>query len=200
MNQRNAHRKKGMGRIMKSEVSGMKRSRTRELTYVAAGVALIAICSWISVPTAVPFTLQTFAVFLTAGLLGGRRTTWSVAVYILLGCMGLPVFAGFSCGPGVIMGLTGGYIAGFLVTALFMWATEKVWRKRELLFFIDACMGLLICYFLGTLWFMKVYAADTGAIGMLSVLSMCVFPYVLPDLVKIGAAAYLVKRLKNVIK
>ena len=68
--------------------------KTRELAYTGILAALIAVCSWISIPTAVPFTLQTFAVFLTLGLLGGRLGTLAVTVYLLLGAVGLPVFAG----------------------------------------------------------------------------------------------------------
>ena len=61
--------------------------KTRELAYTGILAALIAVCSWISIPTAVPFTLQTFAVFLTLGLLGGRLGTLAVTVYLLLGAV-----------------------------------------------------------------------------------------------------------------
>ena len=74
--------------------------RTRDIAYIGIFAALIAICSWISVPTAIPFTLQTLGVFLAVGLLGGRRGTLAVLVYLLLGLVGLPVFAGFHGGPG----------------------------------------------------------------------------------------------------
>lgn len=70
---------------------------------------LIAICSWISIPMTVPFTLQTFAVFLAVGVLGGKRGSLAVLIYILLGAVGIPVFAGFSGGIGVLLGNTGGY-------------------------------------------------------------------------------------------
>ena len=92
--------------------------RTQELARAALFAALIAICSWISIPTAVPFTLQTFAVFLALGVLGGKLGTLSVAVYLLLGAVGLPVFAGFQGGLGALLGATGGYLAGFLLTLL----------------------------------------------------------------------------------
>ena len=81
--------------------------KTRELAYTGILAALIAVCSWISIPTAVPFTLQTFAVFLTLGLLGGRLGTLAVTVYLLLGAVGLPVFAGFHGGLGAVLGATG---------------------------------------------------------------------------------------------
>lgn len=183
-----------------AEGTMMRRNRAKNLTYVAAAVALLAVCSWISIPTAVPFTMQTFGVFMVVGLLGGRLGTAAIAIYILTGAVGLPVFAGFSGGPGVIMGLTGGYIAGFSGSALFMWATEKIWKERISLFFSSSCVGLLICYLFGTLWFMKVYTDDAGTAGIMTALSMCVFPYIAPDLVKIGLAVYLVKRLRPLIK
>lgn len=72
------------------------RSKTYDMVYIAVFAVLIAICSWISIPTTVPFTLQTFAVFLAVGVLGGKRGSLSVLIYILLGAVGIPVFAGFS--------------------------------------------------------------------------------------------------------
>ena len=100
-------------------------SKTLDMVYIAVFAVLIAICSWISIPTVVPFTLQTFAIFLSIGILGGKRGTLAVLVYILLGLMGIPVFAGFSGGIGVLAGNTGGYIMGFLLSALVMWAMER---------------------------------------------------------------------------
>ena len=61
----------------------------------------MAICSWITIPATVPFTLQTFAVFVTVGLLGGRKGTAAIAAYLLMGAIGLPVFAGFSGGSAI---------------------------------------------------------------------------------------------------
>ena len=86
--------------------------------------ALMAICSWISIPLTVPFTLQTFAVFVTLGILGGKRGTLSILVFLLLGAIGVPVFAGFTGGMGILLGNTGGYIIGFILSALVMWIME----------------------------------------------------------------------------
>ncbi|MEI3229118.1 MAG: biotin transporter BioY [Lachnospiraceae bacterium] len=90
------------------------RNKTRDMVYIAIFAVLIAICSWISIPTTVPFTLQTFAVFLAVGVLGGKRGTLSILIYLLLGAIGVPVFAGFTGGIGIVLGTTGGYIIGFL--------------------------------------------------------------------------------------
>ena len=105
----------------------------RDMAYIAMFAVIMAVCSWISVPYVAPFTLQTFGVFLAVGVLGGKRGTLAVLVYILLGCVGLPVFAGFTGGIGILLGSTGGYIVGFVFLALVMWAMErwaedKTWR------------------------------------------------------------------------
>ena len=83
-----------------------------------------------SIPTTVPFTLQTCAVFLAVGVLGGKRGTLSILIYLLLGAIGVPVFAGFTGGIGIVLGTTGGYIIGFLFSGLIMWAMEQLLGKK----------------------------------------------------------------------
>ena len=106
------------------------KTRTYDMAYIAIFAVLIAICSWISIPMTVPFTLQTFGVFMAVGVLGGKRGSLAVLVYILLGAIGVPVFAGFSGGFGILLNNTGGYIIGFLFSALAMWAIESLWGKK----------------------------------------------------------------------
>ena len=177
----------------------MKNSKTRNMVLVSLFAALIAICSWISIPTAVPFTLQTMAVFLAVGLLGGKLGTLCVGVYILLGAVGLPVFAGFKGGLGALFGTTGGYIVGFLLTALLMWAMEKWTGKNKWALLLSMVLGLLVCYAFGTVWFRYVYLSSTGPVGWISVLSWCVIPFLIPDAIKIAVAFLLTLRLRKVI-
>ena len=172
----------------------------RDMAYIAMFAVIMAVCSWISVPYVVPFTLQTFGVFLAVGVLGGKRGTLAVLIYILLGCVGLPVFAGFSGSIGVILGSTGGYIVGFLFTALVMWALEKMPGNRTVMSILSMVLGLIVCYAFGTLWFMLVYARATGPVGLWTALGWCVFPYIIPDLVKIALALVLQKRLRAAIR
>lgn len=175
-------------------------SKTQDMVYVGIFAAIIAVCSWISVPTAVPFTLQTLGVFTAVGILGGKRGTLAVLIYILLGILGLPVFAGFSGGIGVVLGTTGGYIVGFLFSALLMWAMEKVFGRSKIVLISSMILGLLGCYAIGTVWFMTVYAKDSGAIGMGTVLSWCVIPFIIPDLIKISVSVLMANRLRRVIQ
>lgn len=172
----------------------------RDLVYAAVMASLTAVCSWISIPTTVPFTLQTFAVFLAVGVLGGRRGTFAVLVYILLGAVGLPVFAGFSGGLGVLFGATGGYILGFLFSALLYWGGTKVLGERTPVIVLAMVLGLAVCYAFGTAWFMVVYARTGGPVGLMAALGWCVFPFVVPDLVKIALAVALTRVLKPHVK
>jgi biotin transport system substrate-specific component len=153
--------------------------KTSDMTYIALFAVLIAICSWISIPTVVPFTLQTFAVFLTVGVLGGKRGTLSVLVYVLLGAVGIPVFAGFKGGLGVLLGNTGGYIIGFIFSALLMWGLEKAIGRSFWALILSMVLALIVCYAFGTAWFMLVYAKNVGAIGLSTVLGWCVLPFIL---------------------
>ena len=102
----------------------------RQLTRIALMSALIAVCAWINIPLTVPFTLQLLGVFLALRLLGGRDGTLCIALYILLGAVGLPVFANFSAGISALIGPTGGYILGFLLMGVLYWLLEKHLTKR----------------------------------------------------------------------
>lgn len=169
---------------------------TQDIVYVGVFAVLIAICSWISIPTVVPFTLQTFAVFAAVGILGGRRGTFSVLVYILMGAIGLPVFAGFSGGVGVLFGTTGGYILGFLLSGLLYWGITKSFGESLPVVIVSMVLGLVVCYAFGTAWFMLVYAKQSGPIGLGTALGWCVIPFIIPDLLKIALAVVLTKVLK----
>lgn len=171
----------------------------RQLCLCAIFVAIMTVCSWISIPTSVPFTLQTFGVFLTIGLLGGKLGTISVLVFVLLGAIGIPVFSGFTGGFGVILGTTGGYIVGFIFSALIMWLIQKIFGDNLIIQIISMVAGLLVCYLFGTVWFMAVYTHNTGAIGLSAVLGWCVVPFIIPDAVKIACAVIIVNRLKKYV-
>lgn len=159
---------------------------------VRAGVfaALTALCAWISIPVGdIAFTLQTFAIFLTLGLLGGKWGTVSILIYLLLGCMGLPVFSGFRGGFGVLLGVTGGYIWGFLLAGPLYWCFEKLCKP------LGFAVGMLGCYLCGCLWF-SLYA---GEAGFVAAAVKCVLPYLVPDAAKLVLSYTLSRRLKKYI-
>ena len=173
---------------------------TKQIALIAMGVALITVCSWISIPATVPFTLQTFAVCLVTAVFGLRMGIWAVLCYILLGAVGAPVFSGFKGGFGALLGTTGGYIIGFLFTALIVGAAVKKWGRNMPVLILSMALGILLCYTFGTAWFMLVYAKNSGPIGISTALGWCVIPYLIPDGAKIVLAALLTGRLYPIMK
>lgn len=173
--------------------------KTRDMTYIALMAVLISVCSWLSVPSVIPFTMQTFGVFAALLLLGGKRGSIAVALYILMGAVGLPVFSNFTGGVGKLMGPSGGYIFGFLLTALCYWVMTALLGDRLWIKFLALTAGLVLCYAFGTLWFVEVYSRSEP-IGIMSALSMCVFPFMVPDAIKMALALAVEKLLKNKIK
>ena len=176
-----------------------KKYSVLDLIYMSLGAALIVICSWISVPAAVPFTLQTFVVFCVIELIGGRRGSVSILVYILLGAVGLPVFSGFKGGIGVLFGTTGGYIIGFIFIALVYRLAERFFADKLYVRVISMMVGLAVCYAFGTAWFMIVYTRTRGAVDLAGALGWCVIPFLIPDLIKMGLAVAVASRLRVAI-
>ncbi len=185
-----------------------KDMRQEEKTYMmvttAVFAALLAAASWIAVPvpfTPVPINLGTLAVTLAGAILGYKYGTLSVFIYILLGAVGVPVFAGFTGGIGHIAGPTGGYIIGYLTSAficgliLETMCADRHDRKRLMAATaLGSVLGTASCYVLGTIWFMIL----TGT-GLTGSLSMCVIPFLPGDAVKTAAAVFLVTALDPVI-
>ena len=177
-----------------------KHLRTVDLCYIALFAVLMAIGAWISIPGPVPFTLQTFAVFAALVTLGGKRGTLSVIVYLLLGAVGLPVFAGFKGGLAALLGVTGGYILGFVAAALlYRLLTAKLGNRLSVV--IAACViGMIACYAFGTAWFVAVYTAQTGPMTIGGALGACVIPFLPFDALKIALAILLSRRISRFVK
>lgn len=153
--------------------------------------ALTAICAWIAVPIPpVAFTLQTFAVLLTLGLLGGKWGSVSILLYLLLGIVGLPVFSGFRGGAGALLDATGGFLWGFLLGGLAYWLLEKMGK-------IPAMIAAQVVFWLCGCWWFRVYA---GSIGFGAAFLACVVPYLIPDALKLAMAYILSGRIGRQIK
>ena len=160
--------------------------------------AVLTVCAWISVPFGDSvITLQTFAIFLTLGLLGGKLGNLTVLVYLLLGAVGAPVFSAFRGGLGALLGTTGGYLFGFMLTSLFYWVitSRKDTPHSRLLAMI---FGLLLCYGCGSWWYITHYLTS-GAATLGLVLLKCVVPYLIPDGIKLILAWLLTGKLKRFV-
>lgn len=167
-------------------------TKYRHLTRVGLFCALIAVCSLLQIPFDPPFTLQTFAVFLCAGVLGGNRGLVAVGCYLVLGAAGLPVFAGFRGGVGHLIGTTGGFLIGFLPAVAM---TGFLPKKMPL--FLRMLCGLLVLYLCGTAWYCLLYAPDTGIGGIAAAVLRYVLPFLPFDLAKLFLAARLTAHLEK---
>lgn len=171
--------------------------KSKNMALCALFAALLALCAWLCVPVGdMVFTLQTFGVALTLLLLNGKRGCAAVFVYLLLGIVGLPVFTGFQGGFGMLLGVTGGYVIGFLVWALLYWLVTAIAPHQLLTAMV---LGLAACYAFGSFWFYRFYLSSGTAVGMGLVLLKCVVPYLLPDALKLGLAFLLAGRLKRFV-
>ena len=168
----------------------------RVLVFCALFAALTAVCAQLAVPlNPVPISLCTFAVMLCGLLLGWKYGGIAILVYILLGAVGAPVFAGLKGGLAALTGPTGGYIIGYLPYAVLAglnipkWQ-DKLWGRCALLL-----LGTLVCYVLGTAWFMSLSGR-----ALADSLSLCVLPFLPGDAVKIILSALLAPRLRQAMK
>lgn len=169
-----------------------KKITTYEIALIPLFTALIAVCSFITIPVPnVPFTMQLFAIFLALACLGGRNGSIAVALYLVLGAIGLPIFSGFQGGIQKLLGPTGGYLSGFLFSALLYWlitSIQKNGRPKIRLKAVAMIAGLLVCYLFGTIWFYVVYTRGGNAITIGKTLMLCVIPFIPFDLLKITLA------------
>ena len=181
--------------------SGSKSStQLRDMVLISLFSALIAVCSLITIPTTVPFTLQTLAVFLAGSILGLKRGTASVLVYILLGAVGLPVFSQFKSGFSAIIGPTGGYLIGFIATVVIVGFFHDRFGSKIWISILAMVIGLVACYTFGTLWLVIVYNQNKGGMDVIKALHICVIPFIAFDACKIAAAAVISNRINAIIK
>ena len=158
----------------------VKRNKIHRMSLIALFAALMCILSPISIPVgSVPITLANLVVFLSCLLLGTKDGTLSCLVYILIGVLGLPVFSNFTSGLGVLLGPTGGYILGYILTCLVSGVLVEKSRNKKVKL-IGLLLGLVVSYLVGTLWYSYITKMD-----FLVSLLVCVVPFVIIDIVKI---------------
>ena len=156
-----------------------KKLTTYQMAVTALMAAALCVLGPLSVPIgAIPISLSNFVICLTAWLLGPKFGTLSVAVYLLIGLVGVPVFSGFTGGMGRLLGPTGGYIVGFIPMALIAGAVIDRFRNRGIQL-AGMIAGTAVCYAFGTTWYCFQAGSSVGA-----ALGLCVFPFIPGDLVK----------------
>ena len=175
----------------------MKHGNVKKMVYCAVFASIIAVLAQaqIPLPGLVPISLATFGIMMAGLLLGWKYGALAVAVYILLGAAGAPVFAGLKGGVSVLLGPTGGYIIGYLFCALLAGLEIPAMQEKFSGRCILLILGTLACYLLGTAWFIHATGRTAG-----ESLGLCVLPFLPGDGVKILLCSFLAPRLRKAIK
>lgn len=167
----------------------------RKQIICAIFAAIIAILAQISIPlpfTGVPITMQTFAIVLTAVILGGRLGTMSVLIYILLGAIGIPVFSQFTGGFQTLIGPTGGYIISFPVVAAIIGYCSCKYKKNYLMISLAYILAVGISYIIGT-----IQLAFVANLTFKGALMAGVIPFIPFDIIKVVLAVIIGYRIQN---
>ena len=170
-------------------------TKVRDMLLCALFACITAILAQVQIalPTLVPITLQTLGVYLIGALLKPKLAFISTLVYVLMGVIGLPVFSGFNGGAANLLGPSGGYIYSFPIMALVI--SLIITKNNSLLFKVIAMVaGTVVCYGIGTIWF--IYVTNTS---LIPALTMCVIPFLPGDTLKIIVAIVLSKKLDKKI-
>lgn len=169
-----------------------------KLIVIAMCIAFITLCSWITLPFAVNFTLQLFAIFFISGCFPLSISMPAIAVYILIGLMGVPVFSGFNSGLSALLGASGGFIISFIFIALIVSPFQKLYSGSIWMYILTTSASLIVCYVFGCIWYMYVfcYSADCS---LITAIAVCVLPFILIDILKISLSAIMLKKLQPYI-
>ncbi len=190
------------GEAMKPKKSTAAFSSEKLRSYIQISIftAIIAVCSFVTIPAPVPFTLQTLGVFAALTITGFKKGLASIILYIILGITGLPVFSGFSAGIGHLAGASGGYITGFIFIALCYGLFAHNSNASVLLKATGLFTGLVTCYLFGTLWYVAVYLKDLSFSAFGSAFLVCVVPFIIPDLIKLSVAVVIDRKTPKQIR
>ena len=170
---------------------------TRGLIICAIFASITAILAQISIPlpfSTVPLTMQVFAVTISGIILGAKKGLISQLIYVTLGAIGMPVFAGMSGGMGMVFGYTGGFIISFPIMALVIgYVSER--NDKVYWIIISMILALVINYSIGTLWYSLV-----AGVGIVQGFTVCVVPFLIADIIKICLATTIGISVKSRIK
>lgn len=168
---------------------------TKNLAQIALMAAVMCILGPISLPIGpVPISLTPLAIFLGVYILGAKKGTIAVIVYLLIGLCGIPVFSGFSGGPGKLFGPTGGYLVAYILTAVIAGVFIDKFYHKIYLQAVGMILGLAVLYLIGTIWL--AYQAN---MTFQAALAAGVIPFVALDLIKIAAAIVLGRAVRTAL-
>ena len=174
--------------------------KLRDSILIAFFSIIILICSRIAIPWVIPFTLQSLGIFLTLGILGGKKGFISLLLYLIMGFIGIPISASGVVGPALFFTSTFGYLIGWILCSIIFWIFETKMGNSNRTRLIFLSIGTIICYVTGTVWFMLIYSYKYTPIGLWTALCYCVFPFIIFDAIKLLLANIITDKLHKRVK
>lgn len=171
--------------------------KIKSIILISLFSAVIAVCSLITIPFTVPFTMQLFGVFCALYLLGGKKGTVCIILYILSGAVGLPVFSGFSGGIGHLFDATGGFITGFFFSGLAYRLVTGLLKRNPRAKLFGLFAALTACYITGALWFAIFCNQGDFLLSIKTAFVSCVVPFIIPDLLKIALTILVCRKIEK---
>ncbi len=173
-----------------------KKLTIRQIAMIGVMTAVICILAPFSIPIGViPVTFTNLAVYISIYALGKQKGTLSCLIYLLIGLVGIPVFSGFTGGPGKLFGPTGGYLIGFLFMAWIAGIFIDRFQERMYLCFLGMVLGTAVCYLLGTSWL-----AFQASMTFTQALAAGVLPFIPGDLIKIILAMLIGPQIRKALR
>ena len=176
----------------------IKNIKTKDMIAISLMTSVLCVIAPFSIPlpfTPVPISLTNLAIYISSCILGSKKGTISVLLYLLIGAFGLPVFSGFSGGFTKLAGPTGGYLIGFIVCAIFTGIFVEKFEDNIYMYPVGMIIGTIACYGLGTVWL-----AFQLKIGYSQALLIGVIPYIIGDGLKIIGSTILGYILRSRLK
>ena len=168
----------------------------KNLSLIALMSALLCLIAPISIPVGpIPITLSLFIIYIISYILDTKQAVLSVLIYLLIGAIGIPVFAGYKSGLAVILGPTGGYLVSYLIIVFISSYFNKKYYKNKIIQLFTMFIALILCYICGTLWF-----SVFKKMSFTESLIICVFPFIITDVIKIVAAFVLGTEIRRRLK
>lgn len=181
---------------MKNTKERNKKISTSGMAVVALMTAVLCVLAPFSIPVGpIPISLATFGLYLSVIILGRKKAVSVCLLYLLIGFIGLPVYSGFSGGPARLLGPTGGYLIGYVFLTMIAGFIVDKFPKNRRLCLLGLVIGTMVCYMLGTVWL----AYQTG-INFHEALMVGVFPFLIGDVIKITAAAWIGPMIKTRVR
>lgn len=175
-----------------------KLSAVRDLVIIALSVALLAVCSYIAIPTPVGhITLQLFAVLLIACTLDLKKSVSAVTLYVAMGLIGLPVFAGFRGGFSVLFEVSGGFLVAFILISVIIPLTRRFFGNSTACLVISSVCSILLSYLIATIWIHVVSGGIEHPGSFIIFLLLYTAFFIIPDLLKLALVIYVVPRIRK---